>query len=219
MNRYFDSTMILAIMSSWLYLIGSAHHIGFISFSNLSIEMMDKDATSLVFEGVLLLVPAGFKYIHFSLLIVGAVIIIGVTSLKLKRLKAENSSGNENEYNNQSEIEKNIELEKNRWVNIVRNIYFIYFVLTIILFSFALSFNAGKKNGEKVIYEFNKKDHDNTSLIEINEGKVFDGPLFFIGCGSRNCVAKDYKTSRIYYFDQSLGYSFVNIKSKSRRKN
>lgn len=80
--------------------------------------------------------------------------------------------------------------------------------LTLFLGSFYWAYEKGKSRGGKIMdYYENKDGGEGTEILVFIRGTQTRG--VFIGCGAENCAAIERGTRRIFYFPQSLGYSFL----------
>jgi len=202
MEKFKDSAVIIALVTSFLYCIGAARDQGFIRAVNLNTEMMAKDFQLVIFEGFILLINNWLVPI-FILLILFVIPYFVITWISKKLERSKDQDGNYRKGTDEF-------LPDQRWhsylaIPIWGVSIFIFFAFFIVSFH-----KEGRGEGDQLVAKIKEGSMKEGRLIRVKiELDVKE--LIFIACGSNNCAGIELSSNRVFYFPQSNGYSYAYI--------
>lgn len=208
MRKTFDSALLLALITATVYCWSTARYNGFLHAANLDTDMMERNFHQVMYSGLVV----SFKYLLAFLIVVTLIwllyahLILPIyvdclrSSIKARRLVVKFRKfwvGKRKD----TVLEKR---EKNR----LNNYLVVLFGGFIFVASLAFFERQGVQSAESLLSRYeNDKSHEFDLISTTIEGEK--RKLLFLGCGVRNCAGLTPETNRIYYFDQSNGYSFA----------
>lgn len=201
-RRMLDSAVILALLTAFLFCVGTAKTRGFYSHFRLDSDVMDLGFHNVLYAGMIwsivpvvkaltLLVATSFFYSH---MVLPNVIDKLRGSFGFRRTYVK---WKKRIYGKRKETS----LERSAKKNTIR---FFLVTLGLVLFIGFLAGveTEGKRQAEEVLAGGHESDL--RKIVVNGDSRV----LTFLSCGIRNCAAYDSKSGMIIYFDQAKGFSY-----------
>jgi len=207
MPKFIDSAILLAISTAVLFSWSTAHYMGFLFEADLDINMMERSFHQVIYNGLLLAFYPVIVVLIFIciLLFFYAHIILPEYIKQIRRsYKFRKKIAKFRRYwigkRVTSQVEKNA-MER------FNNFGLLTILSLTFLFSLVYFENEGKKEAQ-IIMEKVQNESEPHDMIRVNFTKKVR-KLYFLGCGLKNCAGIEAETNKVFYFPQSLGFSFV----------
>lgn len=212
MNKTIDGAVYLAISTAILYSWSTAFYHGYLGIANLDSDMMERSFHQILYTGLVIsympivlgLLGAFSVCFAYGRLIVPEYVRYMRKGFKQRRrvIKLRNwwfGKGKGKKKDTPIEIKEKL-----------RSNYFGLLLFLSVFYVVSLDHfqDQGRKEARRIIGTYFDGKRDKYREIKI----VKDGAsrkLLFLGCGAKNCAGLEEVTDRIFYFPQSIGYSFI----------
>lgn len=218
MNIKLDSTLLIAILTALPFSFSTAHYHGYLSKAKLDSDIMERSFHQVVYDGLILsffpmilcfvLIATALWFYSHALVPVYFDYVRGSIKPKRRIIKLKN-------YWVGKRVTPKLELEAKAKFNraFIISIVVVLFLAGLIYFE-----RKGENRAEAVLKQHFERVSEAKNLIGVEINKKYK-ELRFLGCGNKNCAGIEADTNKIYYFPQSLGFSFTYvIKNNSDEK-
>ena len=208
MGKSIDSAIFLAVCTALLYSWSTANYHGFLIAASLDSDMMERSFQQVIYGGLivsfgpilLMLFIASLSLYFWSHAILPSYIDWVRSSVRSKRRVIKFRR-----FWIGKRITPAIEKqEKSRFNRIaLYSLSGVAFILSLVYFE-----NKGQQQANEVLEKHMASDNSPGSMITVSINKS-EKTLRYLGCGAKNCAGIEKKSNKVYYFPQSVGYSYT----------
>jgi hypothetical protein len=207
-KRFVDGALILAAVPAWLYCASTARTGGYLNTLKLDSDVLGGDFYTTIYNGVIVSAAPIFVVLatFLTLLFVFSHMIAPSYIEYLKSgYRARKRVVKMRRFFKGKRADTIFEIKAKRRTNV-----FLLVSLGLLLFIFFLAWVEGKGKATAVtlLEQISEETVPVSGFVSVEvEGAV--KKMVHLACGTKSCAAMDVASKRVYYYDQSKGFSFI----------
>lgn len=207
-KRFVDGALILAAVPAWLYCASTARSGGYLNTLNLDYDVLGGDFYTTIYNGLIVSAAPVFVILaafFMSLFIFSHVIAPSYIEYLKSGYRARKRVVKMRRFFKGKRADTIFEIQAKKRTNI-----FLLVSLGLLLFMFFLAWIEGKGKAAAVtlLEQISEEKVPVSGFVSVEiEGAV--KKLVHLACGIKSCAAMDIASKRVYYYDQSKGFSFI----------
>lgn len=208
MSKFIDSAILLGVCTALLFSWSTAHYHGFLVVAKLDADLMERSFHQVIYSGLVLSILPLFITLFFIsaiLFLYSHVVVHEYVNYVRKNFKNKRKVVKLRKYWIGKRVSPQIEKKEKRRFN-----YFalLFVIATAFLLSLVFFENKGNKHAKASLKEYEEKTNKNNLIsVPFKSGKK---TLYYLGCGAKNCAGIEKGTNKVFYFQQSVSFSFVH---------